>query len=57
MASNAKRKTTSEPVFGVIKQAMRLRQFLMRGLEGVNGEWNLVAMAWNLRRMHSLKAA
>ena len=53
----AQRKTTSEPVFGVIKHVMGFRQFLMRGIEGVSGEWNLVSIAWNLRRMHTLKRA
>jgi transposase len=53
----AQRKTTSEPVFGVIKHVMGFRQFLMRGIEGVSGEWNLVSIAWNLRRMHTLKQA
>ena len=53
----ARRKTTSEPVFGVIKHVLGFRQFLMRGLEAVNGEWNLVSMAWNLRRMHTMRLA
>ncbi len=53
----ARRKTTSEPVFGVIKHVMGFRQFLMRGIEGVSGEWNLVSIAWNLRRMHTMKQA
>lgn len=53
----ARRKTTSEPVFGVIKHVMGFRQFLMRGIAGVSGEWNLVSIAWNLRRMHTLKQA
>jgi transposase len=51
----ARRKTTSEPVFGVIKHAMGFRQFLLRGLAAVNGEWNLVSIAWNLRRMHTMR--
>ncbi len=51
----ARRKTTSEPVFGVIKHAMGFRQFLLRGLDAVNGEWNLVSIAWNLRRMHTMR--
>ena len=51
----ARRKTTSEPVFGVIKHAMGFRQFLLRGLAAVEGEWNLVSIAWNLRRMHVLR--
>lgn len=53
----AKRKTTSEPVFGVIKHVMGLRQFLLRGIDGVSGEWQLASMAWNLRRMHTLRVA
>jgi transposase len=53
----ARRKTTSEPVFGVIKHVMGFRQFLLRGLAGVTGEWDLVSMAWNLRRMHTMGLA
>ena len=54
-ASYGKRKQTVEPVFGIIKAAMRFRQFLLRGLEAVRGEWSLVTMAWNIRRMAVLK--
>ena len=50
----AKRKCTVEPVFGIIKAVMGFRQFLLRGVESVRGEWNLVCMAWNLKRLHSL---
>jgi transposase len=50
----AKRKCTVEPVFGVIKAVMGFRQFLLRGLEAVSGEWALVCMAWNLKRLHTL---
>lgn len=53
----ARRKTTSEPVFGVIKHVLGFRQFLLRGLTAVNGEWNLVSIAWNLRRMHTMRLA
>jgi len=53
----AKRKTTVEPVFGIIKHVMGFRQFLMRGREKVKGEWNLVCMAWNIRRLFALKVA
>lgn len=53
----AKRKTTSEPVFGVIKHVLGFRQFLLRGLDAVSGEWNLVSIAWNLRRMHTMRLA
>jgi hypothetical protein len=45
------RKQTAEPVFGIIKSVMRFRQFLLRGLQLTSGEWNFVAMAWNIRRM------
>jgi hypothetical protein len=48
------RKQTVEPVFGIIKFVMRFRQFLLRGLSKASGEWNLVAMAWNIRRMSVL---
>ena len=50
----AKRKCTVEPVFGIIKAVMGFRQFLLRGVESVRGEWNLVCMAWNLKRLHVL---
>src|SRR5580692_9113647 len=48
------RKQTPEPVFGIIKLVMGFRQFLLRGLDGVRGEWSLVTMAWNIKRMHAL---
>lgn len=51
----AKRKSTVEPVIGIIKSVLGFRQFLLRGLENVNGEWNLVALAWNLKRMFNMK--
>lgn len=51
----AKRKCTVEPVFGIIKAVMGFRQFLLRGVESVRGEWNLVCMAWNLKRLHVLR--
>jgi len=53
----AKRKCMPEPVFGIIKSALGFRQFLLRGLENVQGEWSLVTMAWNVKRMFALKAA
>lgn len=52
----ARRKCTVEPVFGIIKAIMGFRQFLLRGVESVRGEWNLVCMAWNLKRLHALRA-
>jgi len=56
-ARYAKRKSTVEPVFGIIKQVLGFRQFLLRGLEAVTGEWKLVTMAFNLKRMHVLAGA
>jgi transposase len=53
----ALRKHTPEPVFGIIKSALRFRQFLLRGLDNVRGEWNLVAMAYNVKRLFALAAA
>jgi len=48
------RKHTPEPVFGIIKSALGFRQFLLRGLDHVRGEWSLVTMAWNIKRMFVL---
>jgi len=48
------RKQTVEPVFGIIKSVMRFRQFLLRGLASVRGEWTLVTMAWNIKRMATM---
>jgi transposase len=51
----ALRKQTPEPVFGIIKSVMGYRQCLLRGLESVKGEWNLVSMSWNIKRMFALQ--
>jgi transposase len=53
----ALRKQTPEPVFGIIKSVLGFRQFLLRGLDLVRGEWSLVTMAWNIKRMFILTAA
>jgi transposase len=53
----ALRKHTPEPVFGIIKSALGFRQFLLRGLDNVRGEWNLVTMAYNVKRMFALAGA
>ena len=50
----ALRKHTPEPVFGIIKAALGFRQFLLRGLDKVRGEWTLVTMAYNLKRLFAL---
>jgi transposase len=52
----ALRKCTVEPVFGLIKQVMKFRQFMLRGLNSACGEWSLVCLAWNLKRMNALRA-
>ena len=51
------RKQMPEPVFGIIKSVMGFRQFLLRGIDKVRGEWSLVTMAWNLKRMFVLRPA
>src|SRR5436305_1125992 len=51
------RKQIPEPVFGIIKSVLGFRQFLLRGLDKVRGEWSLVTMAWNIKRMFTLSSA
>jgi len=53
----AKRKQTVEPVFGIIKSVMGFRQFLLCGLTKVSGEWDLVCLAYNVKRLWTLKNA
>jgi transposase len=53
----ALRKQTVEPVFGIIKSVMGFRQFMLRGLDRARGEWSLVTMAWNIKRMFALTLA
>jgi transposase len=50
----ATRRSTIEPVFGIIKSVMGFRQFLLRGLDAVKGEWDLVCIAFNLKRLYAL---
>lgn len=50
----ARRKATIETVFGIIKQVLGFRQFLLRGLDNVASEWSLVCIGWNLKRLHAL---
>ena len=54
-AAYAIRKQTVEPVFGIIKSVMGFRQFSLRGLRKVTGEWSLVCLAWNIKRMAVLR--
>jgi hypothetical protein len=53
----ALRTQMAEPVFGIIKSVIGFRQFLLRGIDQVRGEWSLVIMAWNLKRMFTLCSA
>jgi len=48
------RKCTVEPVIGIIKEILGFRQFSLRGLRAAAGEWGLVCLAFNLKRMHTL---
>ena len=48
------RKSTVEPVIGIIKEALSFRQFSLRGMRAVAGEWCLMCLAYNLRRLHTL---
>jgi transposase len=48
------RKCTVEPVIGIIKAVLGFRQFSLRGLAATDGEWALVCLAFNLKRMHTL---
>jgi transposase len=54
-AMYGRRKCTVEPVFGIIKSVLGFRQFHLRGLKAVSGEWTLVSMAWNLKRLFNLQ--
>ena len=51
------RQQTVEPVFGIIKAVLGFRRFSLRGLAKVSLEWDLVALAYNLKRLHRLGAA
>jgi hypothetical protein len=48
------RKCTVEPVIGIIKEVLGFRQFSLRGEPAVTGEWYLVCLAFNLKRLHTL---
>jgi transposase len=48
------RKMTVEPVIGLIKEVLGFRQFSLRGLGAAAGEWCLVCLAFNLKRLHVL---
>ena len=48
------RKSTVEPVIGIIKEVLGFRQFSLRGELNAAGEWTLVCLAYNLKRLHTL---
>jgi Transposase DDE domain len=48
------RKCTVEPVIGIIKEVLGFRQFSLRGLLAAAGEWTLVCLAFNVKRLHGL---
>ncbi len=52
-----KRKQTVEPVFGIIKETLGFRRFSLRGEEQTDGEWSLVCLAYNLKRLFKLSIA
>jgi transposase len=56
-AEYGKRKSVVEPVFGIIKEVLKLRQFLLRGMKKAKGEWTLACMAYNLKRMHIMQTS
>jgi len=49
------RKSTVEPVIGIIKETLGFRQVSLRGLLAAAGEWCLVCLAYNLKRLHILE--
>ena len=49
------RKSTVEPVIGIIKEVLGFRQFSLRGLFAAGGEWLLICLAYNLKRLHILQ--
>ena len=51
------RKSTVEPVIGIIKETLGFRQFSLRGMSAASGEWSLVCLAYNLKRLHTLQVA
>ena len=52
-----RRRCSVEPVFGIIKQVLGFRRFLLRGIENVKTEWALVMLAYNAKRFATLRAA
>ena len=53
----SRRNHTVETAFGIIKEVMGFRGFSLRGHQKVTGEWNLVCLSYNLKRLHNLRKA
>lgn len=53
-AAYGRRQCTVEPVFRIVGQVLGFRQFSLLGLDAVAGEWKLVTMAYNLKRMYTM---
>ena len=49
------RQQTVEPVFGIVKAVLGFTHFSLRGLDKVAGEWDLVSLAYNCKRLHKLR--
>ena len=52
-----KRASSMETVFSIIKSVLGFRGFSLRGLEKASGEWGLVCLSANIKRLHTLKTA
>ena len=52
-----RRTSTVEPVFGIVKRVLGFRQFSLRGKIKVSGEWDLVCLSYNLKRLFNLRSA
>jgi hypothetical protein len=52
-----KRKSTAEPVFGIIKSVLGFTNFNLRGIEKVKLEWKLVTLAYNIKRLTNMRTA
>jgi hypothetical protein len=52
-----RRKAIVEPVFGWIKEVLGFRRFSLRGVAKVRGEWNVICLAVNLKRLHRIGIA
>ena len=56
-AEYGKRKGVVEPVFGIIKEVLKFRRFLLRGLKKAKGEWTWACMAYNVKRMRIIRTS